>query len=113
MRWQWPPRPTLGLCPLPTRIASRPCHSEQEVPASVEHMFDMENRTVRLEGGPYDGRETTASDQSAEFCAYLNMYGNVMTTKPGGMPGTDSMVVYHRLLMDDDVAFFIEPEPGE
>jgi hypothetical protein len=76
-------------------------------------MFDMEMRRVRLEGGPYDGKETTASDQSANFCAYLNIYGNVMTTRPGGMPGTAATVVYHRLLMDDEVAFFIMPDPSE
>jgi hypothetical protein len=56
-------------------------------------MFDMEMRTVRLVGGPFDGRETTVGEHP-EFHAYGNMYGNVMATPPGGMPGTASMPRY-------------------
>lgn len=56
-------------------------------------MFGMEMRTITLIGGPFDGRETTVGDHP-EFHAYGNIYGNIMTTPPGGMPGATSMPAY-------------------
>jgi hypothetical protein len=66
----------------------------------------METRTVKLIGGPFDGRETTVGEHP-EFHAYANMYGNVMTTRPGGLPGTDTMPKY-RLNPGDATAAHVE-----
>jgi hypothetical protein len=70
----------------------------------------MGTRTIKLVGGPFDGREVSVGTEP-EIRAYENMYGNIMATPPGGMPGTDSMDAYV-ILPGREEAQFVDPAKG-
>jgi hypothetical protein len=58
-------------------------------------MFDMRaQQTLTLEGGPYHAKIVSVPSDALEIWAYLNMYGVVMATVAGGLPGKPTVETY-------------------
>jgi hypothetical protein len=57
-------------------------------------MFDMEEWTVTLRGGRFDGKAVEIDAQAVEVWAYQNMYNQPRAVKAGGMRRSESMVTY-------------------
>lgn len=73
----------------------------------IEHMFDMEERTVTLRGGRFDGKQVQIDASAREVWAYQNMYNQPRAVKAGGLPRSESMATY-RLVDGTDVAEHVE-----
>jgi hypothetical protein len=71
--------------------------------AGIEQTFDMEERTITLKGGRFDGQQVAVDPKAREVWAYQNMYGQPRAVHAGGLPRAESMVTY-RLLEDTDIA---------
>jgi len=76
-------------------------------PTIIEHTFDMEERTIILRGGRFDGKEVVIDASAREVWAYQNMYSQPRAVKAGGLRRSESMVTY-RLVEDTDVAQAVE-----
>jgi hypothetical protein len=69
----------------------------------------MEERTITLRGGRFDGQQVAVDANAVELWAYMNMYSQPRAVKAGGLPRAESMVTY-RLLEGTDVAQAVGPE---
>ena len=63
----------------------------------------MEERTVTLRGGRFDGKQVEIAAGAVEGWAYQNMYNVCRAVKAGGLPWSESMVAY-RVLTEGDEA---------
>ena len=55
-------------------------------------MFTMEERTIALHGGRFDGQQVAVDRRATELWAYRNMYGQPLTVRAGDLPQPESMV---------------------